>query len=105
MLQAIKLLFHLLTSFLSSSPLAMGLMLQKACRGRTGAPCDTEGEVLGGGGGGGVLKEFAGPLNSSLQIQATPGRSCTVDLALDTRLLQHSRALSGCVLAWRLALF
>lgn len=31
-----------------------------------------------------VLKEFTGPLSSSLLIQATPGRSCAVELIICT---------------------
>lgn len=69
-----------LTSPSSSAP---SLMLQGVPR-RTGAPCDTEGRCWGGGGSGGVLKEFAGPHSSSLQIQAIPGRSHTVELIIWT---------------------
>lgn len=99
--------FHLLTRFLfSSSVTSVTLFLTvfhqhrlwccKACR---VAP---EHHVIlrGGGGGGGVLKEFAGLRTSSLQNQATQGRSCTTELIIWTIWIVSS--CNAVRLMWRL---
>lgn len=59
-------------------PSAPALLLQGVPL-HTGAPHVI---LTGDAGGGGVLKEFASPDASSLQIQATPRRSCIVHRTL-----------------------
>lgn len=60
-------------------PSAPALLLQGVPL-HTGAPPHVI--LTGDAGGGGVLKEFASPDASSLQIQATPRRSCIVHRTL-----------------------